>query len=361
MKQDRAITAIGLLTAFMGLLMLSVGRFILGGIVMLLAFGIFWTRGGGKFNDRSIYEKIIRTDLGIDELYEKIKDIDTPFGKPWIAGHKGYEGDSIVFGPGKFRDCVVISRVKGGSLSIKHLTLTENIIRGEEDEYRFSDLINTAEAEVTPERYAVFAGFKLASVMLVKHLMEIVEKLSEDRNAEVPDSLDFFTFYYHNSSDGYLRNSGGDEVLKIEHSYKPFRSAVLDADGNEMASVMPHAFDGKGIVLDTAGYEMFANGEHYGEIKRLKEGRQEGFICSTEEGEFRVNIFPSCMRAKVSCNYTVEHEGELKAVIGGSPSLQFDNEGWCRNDLILSYDDDYLVLYAILEIFILTLNSRFLK
>ena len=361
MKQDRAITAIGLLTAFMGLLMLSVGRFILGGIVMLLAFGIFWTRGGGKFNDRSIYEKIIKTDLGIDELYEKIKDIDTPFDKPWIAGHKGYEGDSIVFGPGKFRDCVVISRVKGGSLSIKHLTLTENIIRGEEDEYRFSDLINTAEAEVTPERYAVFAGFKLASVMLVKHLMEIVEKLSEDRNAEVPDSLDFFTFYYHNSSDGYLRNSGGDEVLKIEHSYKPFRSAVLDADGNEMASVMPHAFDGKGIVLDTAGYEMFANGEHYGEIKRLKEGRQEGFICSTEEGEFRVNIFPSCMRAKVSCNYTVEHEGELKAVIGGSPSLQFDNEGWCRNDLILSYDDDYLVLYAILEIFILTLNSRFLK
>ena len=334
MKQDKAMRAIGVLTVLMGLLMLSVGKFIMGGIVMLLAFGIFWTRGGGKFNDRSIYEKVVKTDLGIDELYEKIKDIDTPFGKPWIAGHKGYEGDSIVFGPGKFKDCVVISRVKN-SLSIKHLTLIENIIR--------------------------FAGFKLAAVMLVKHLMEIVEKLSADRNAEVPDSLDFFTFYYHNSSDGYLRNSDGEEVLKVEHSYSPFRSAVLDSDGSEMASVMPHAFDGKGIVLDMAGYEMFANGEHYGEIKRFKDGKKEGFICSTEEGEFRVNIFPSCMRAKVSCNYTVERDGELKAVIGGSPSLQFDNEGWCRNDLILSYDDDYLVLYAILEIFILTLNSRFLK
>lgn len=360
MKQDRAMTAIGILTVLMGLLMLSVGKFIMGGIVMLLAFGIFWTRGGGKFNDRSIYEKVVKTDLGIDELYEKIKDIDTPFGKPWIAVHKGYEGDSIIFGPGKFKDMVAISRVKD-SLSIKHLTLIENIIRGEEDEYRFSDLVNTAEAEVTPERYAIFAGFKLAAVMLVKHLMEIVEKLSADRNAEVPDSLDFFTFYYHNSSDGYLRNSDGEEVLKVEHSYSPFRSAVLDSDGSEMASVMPHAFDGKGIVLDMAGYEMFANGEHYGEIKRFKDGKQEGFICSTEEGEFRVNIFPSCMRAKVSCNYTVERDGELKAVIGGSPSLQFDNEGWCRNDLILSYDDDYLVLYAILEIFILTLNSRFLK
>ena len=160
------MTAIGILTVLMGLLMLSVGKFIMGGIVMLLAFGIFWTRGGGKFNDRSIYEKVVKTDLGIDELYEKIKDIDTPFGKPWIAVHKGYEGDSIIFGPGKFKDMVAISRVKD-SLSIKHLTLIENIIRGEEDEYRFSDLVNTAEAEVTPERYAIFAGFKLAAVMLV--------------------------------------------------------------------------------------------------------------------------------------------------------------------------------------------------
>lgn len=360
MKLDKTITALGVMTVFIGLLMLTVGRFIMGGIILLLAFGIFWTRGGGKFNDRSIYEKVVKTDLGIDELYEKIKDIDTPFGKAWIAGHKGYEGDSIIFGPGSFKDIVAISRVKD-SLSIKHLTLTENIIRKEEDEYRFSGLVNTAEAEVTPERYAVFAGFKLAAVMLVKHLMELVEKLDEDRNAEVPDSLDFFTFYYHNSSDGYLRNSEGDGVLKAEHSYSPFRSAVLDADGNEMASVMPHAFNAKGIVLDTAGYELFANGEHYGEIKRFKEGRQEGFICSTDDGEFRVNIFPSCMRAKVSCNYTVEREGELKAVIGGSPSLQFDNEGWCRNDLVLAYDEDYLVLYAILEIFILTLNARFLK
>ena len=67
------------------------------------------------------------------------------------------------------------------------------------------------------------------------------------------------------------------------------------------------------------------------------------------------------MKAKISCNYTIEHEGKLKAVIGGSPNLLFDQYGRCRNDLINSYDDDYLVLYAIAEIFILTNNSKFLK
>ena len=53
--------------------------------------------------------------------------------------------------------------------------------------------------------------------------------------------------------------------------------------------------------------------------------------------------------------------GELKAVIGGSPNIIFDEQGNCRSDLINSYDDDYLVLYAVIEVFILTLNSQFLK
>lgn len=354
------MTVIGTLTAIMALLMISVGRFIMGGIVALIAFGIFWNRGGGKFNDRSVFEKIVKTDLTVADLYEKIKDMDTPLGKAWMAGCKGFEGDCVVFGPGKFSDCIVVGRA-GKNMDIKHVNMTENIIRDEADEYRFSDLVDPSEVNVSPERYAVFAGFKLASVMLVRDLMELTEKLSADSSAKVPEETGFFRFYYHNSSDGHFRDSDGSMVLKVECAYDPFIAAVLDEDGNEMASVKPRAFGAKGIVSDPAGYELFANGEHYGEIRKYKEGKNEGFICECEEGEFRATIFPACYKAKISCNYTVEHDGELKAVIGGSPNLLFDEEGWCRNDLILSYDDDYLVLYAILQVFILTLNSRFLK
>ena len=67
------------------------------------------------------------------------------------------------------------------------------------------------------------------------------------------------------------------------------------------------------------------------------------------------------MRANISCNYMVEKDGELKAVIGGSPNVLFDTIGYCQNDLILSYDEDYLVLYAAIEIFIMTHNKKFLK
>ncbi len=360
MKEDKAITAVGILAIILGLLMMSVGRFIMGGITLLIAFGIFWNRGGGTRNDRSIYEKVVKTDMSIAEIYEKLRDLDTPLGRPWIAEHKGFSGDSIVFGPCSFKDCVVISRDKG-LVDIKHVTRLENIIRKEEDEYRFENMVDPQEAEVTPERYAVFAGFKLASVMLVRHLAELIGKLNGDRNTVVPESLDFYRFYYHNSAEGYFRDSDGNDVLRVETSLRPFAAKVFDTDGNEMASVMPHAFDNKGYPVESAGFELFSDGEHFGEFRKFKDSSGEGFIADTDAGVFTMKLFPSCMKAKISCNYMIEHEGKIKAVIGGSPNLLFDQHGRCRNDLINSYDDDYLVLYAIAEIFILTLNSKFLK
>ena len=360
MKEDKAITAVGVLAVILGLLMMSVGRFIMGGITLLLAFGVFWNRGGGKRIDRSIYEKTVTTDLTISELYEKLRDLNTPLGTPWIAEYKGYAGDSIVFGPCSFKDCVVISRGKN-LINIKHVTRLEDISRKEEDEFRFENLVNTEEAEVTPARYAVFAGFKLASVMLVKHLTELIGSIDKDRDAAVPESMDFYRFYYHNSYEGYFRDSDGSDVLRVETSLRPFTAKVFDTDGNEMASVVPHAFDRKGFPAESAGFELLSDGEHFGEIRKFRDSRGEGFEADTDAGIFRMTLFPSCMKARISCNYMIEHEGKLKAVIGGSPNLLFDQYGRCRNDIINSYDDDYLVLYAIAEVFILTLNSKFLK
>ncbi|MBR0308717.1 MAG: hypothetical protein IJH92_07475 [Mogibacterium sp.] len=360
MKEDRLITTVGVLAVVLALMSMSVGKYIMGGIIMLVAFGIFWNRGGGKFNDRSIYEKIVKSDLTIDELYEKLKDVDTPFGKAWKAEHKGFSGESIVFGPGRFKDCVIISRDRG-KIDIKHITKIDNIVRSSDQEYRFSDLIDSAGTEVTPERYSVFAGFKLASVMLVKHLFELITELSTNKDAPIPDSLDFFKFYYHNSSEGFFRDSEGNDVLKVDTAVAPFTARVLDTEGAEMASVVPRAFNARGEVADSAGFDILADGESYGEITILKDGKKEGFIVNTPDGEFRVVLFPACLRANISCNYTIENNSGLMAVTGGSPNLLFDSEGRCQNDVILSYDDDYLVLYAMIEVFIMTLNRRFLK
>lgn len=128
-----------------------------------------------------------------------------------------------------------------------------------------------------------------------------------------------------------------------------------------MASVVPHAMNQRDEPVDSAGFELLTGEGHFGEIRRFRDSSGEGFIAETDAGKFTLRLFPSCMKARISNNYTIEHEGKLKAVIGGSPNLLFDEYGRCRNDIINSYDDDYLVFYAIAEVFILTNNSKFLK
>ena len=128
MKADRLTTLITALAALTGLLAISVGKYIMGGIILLLSFGMFWNRGGGSINDRSIYENEVKSELTIPELYEKLKDMDTPLGRAWLGEHKGFPGKSIIFGPSTFKDVVVIS-AKNGKLNIKHITLLDNIVR----------------------------------------------------------------------------------------------------------------------------------------------------------------------------------------------------------------------------------------
>lgn len=360
MKEDRMMTILGALAAFMGILAISVGRWIMGGIILLLAFGIFYNRGFGKFNDRSLYEKVIKTDVTVAELYEKLKDTDTPLGRAWIAGHKGFDGDSIVFGPNVFKDCVIISR-KGGSLDVKHITLVDNIIRDDSEEYRFKDFIDPNSTEVTPKRYSIFASFKLASVMLVQHLTDFIIAFDKDRSTAAPAAYDIFKFYYHNSSEGHFLDEEDNEILTADACFAPFRARVLDAEGEEMASIKPHAFDRKGMIAESAGFELTANGEHFGEITKEKIDGVDVFTVDSEAGVFKVRNIPACRRANIACNYVIEQDGEIKAVIGGSPNILFDTTGRCQNDIVLSYDDDYLVLYSVIELFIVTLNKKFLK
>ena len=73
MKAERIQTLTGILAIVCGVLALSAGRWIMGGIIIMLAFGMFWNRGFGGINERSIYENEINSDLTIPEIYERIK------------------------------------------------------------------------------------------------------------------------------------------------------------------------------------------------------------------------------------------------------------------------------------------------
>ncbi len=360
MRQDRMLTIAAVVLLVLGFITMLSGHVVYGGVVALFGFGIFYLRGSGGYNSRSLYEKQIKANIEIKALYEKLKDMDTPLGKAWLGGHKDLEGDCMIFGPNVFWDCIVIGR-SGAQIVMKHTMETNKILRDANEEYRFERLADPAEYEATPERYAIYAGFRLTSVVMLDHLLKIVSDIASGKDVVIPEDLEDYRFYYHNSSNGWFKDSEGNAVLQVDYSFNPFRAAVLGADGDEMAAVIPHAFNKREEPVAGAGFELTANGEHFGEIRPFKEREGEGFIAETEDGTYRIRLFPAVRKGNISCNYRIERDGKLMAVIAGSPNLIFDGIGTCRNDIVHSYDDDYLVLYAVIEVFLLTLHSRFLK
>ena len=176
MKQDRMLTAAAVVLLVLGFITMLSGHVVYGGVVALFGFGIFYLRGQGGFNKRSLYEKQIKADTEINELYEKLRDMDTPLGKAWIGGHKDFSGDCIIFGPDVFWDCIVVGR-SGPNIVMKHTMEINKILRDARDEYRFEKLSDLKEYETTPERYAIYAGFRLSSVIMLDHLLKIVSDI----------------------------------------------------------------------------------------------------------------------------------------------------------------------------------------
>jgi len=360
MKEDRITTLIGVLLGAMALMSFSVGKVIMGGIFLLLTFGVFHNRGRGNINDRSIYENEVKSDFTIHELCDILKGMETPFGKPWLAKHEKHVGEIIVFGPNTLKDCIIVFRNKD-KINIKHITRLGYIVRRPEDEYRFENLLDIEGVDVTPERYSIFAAYKLVAVIMVRHLREMIEKMTAGEEIDVPSELDIFNFYYHNAYNGWFLDSEGRQVLKVETSFDIFKSKVIDSEGNVLAEVIPHGFDVRGRVKESAGFELIADGEHYAEVYKGTNKGRDYLSLDTPSGKFEVTSFPACRRANIGCNYTITLDGEIKAVIGGSARLVFEGLGRQQNDVVLSFDDDYLVLYAIIEVLIMTLNKRYLK
>lgn len=358
MKSDRLMTIIAFALGIFGAFALVSAKFIIGGLCMVSGLVVFWFRGTGKFNERSPYEKVVKAKgTTISQIYEEIKDIDTPFGKPWLAGHHGYEGDSIVFGPNIYKDMIVISYdAKRSEINLKHINKVANINRTADEDWRFENLINAADIDVTPSSYSDYASYKLICAVMLMHLTDIVQMVVDGETDFAPAELDKFNLYYYNTGEGEVRDLDGSKYMIAEQEYNPFTAKVFDMDGNELASIVPQAYDRKGRVVDKAGYEMFADGVHYADIIRDVSLKHDTFYIRTGDEEFCASNFMGVDRGNITYNYMITKDGKTVAVVGGNPKLVFDGLGSCEHDLILSYDDDYLTLYTEFWIFIMTLN-----
>lgn len=362
MKTDRILTIFAFVFGVSGALFVTRGKFVLGAALLAVGVAIFFFRSSSKFNSRSQYEKICRTfGATIQDVYELLKNMDTPLGKPWIAHHRGYSGDSIVFGPNEFKDMVVISiSDKKPEFSIKHINKVENIqLNDKKDASRFDKILPPDSMDVTPKTYSHYAAEKLMCAKMIDDLIHILEKYTADIKPDVPKKYGSYNTFYYNSGDGFVRDMKGSKYLKLESQYEPFLARALDADTNEeAANIIPRAYNKNGKVVDKAGYDMFADGEAYANVSREVTFKHDTFIFDVDKvTEFTAENFAAIQRANVKYNYIIKLNDEVKAIVAGNPGLDFEDIGMSQQYVIMSYDDDYLTLYASFINFLMTLNS----
>ncbi|MBQ0040502.1 MAG: hypothetical protein KBS56_00490 [Clostridiales bacterium] len=360
MKQDKFFTIIGWFCGFCGVMELVIGKMIVGGALIGIGAVMLFVRGSGKSNQRSLYEKIVKTNgLTIEDVYDKIKTVNTPLGKAWLGEHEGFPGKSIIYGPTQYNDMITISMdKKKPEFNMRHINKLENVrTLDAEDDKRFDHCLNLTETKVTPKAYAEFVSFKIASVVMLNWLVGEITKMTQGSTDKV-GKPGKYKVYQCNSSDRYVKDMKGNCYMRVIGEYRPFRAMVFDADDEEeLMNVVPRKCDRKNQVIDSYGFDMYYEGEQYATVVRKAIDGHDAFRINTDDEEFKVISFAAVQRANVKSNYYIYRNDELKAIVAGIPNIQFEDLGQCRQQIIMSYDDDYLVLYASIVNFLMTLNN----
>lgn len=342
------------LLIFAGVIGILTGQYVIGGILLLAAFAVHNVVGGGDFNERNLYEKRIENcgDMSVEQLYELLKNMDTPLGKCWLAGLEGMEGRSIIFGPGMFKDYIAVGK-EGNTICLKSSTVLPHIKPNEEDEWRMDVIVDTEGLDVNPKNYSGFASFKVVAAAMMDDLVDMIGEIAGGNRDAVKGSLDVFKLYHYDSTDSIVRDLEDNEYAKCSAVYDPLSVVVYSNESEELVTI-------KATPGGKSSFDVTVSGEKYGTLRKDMTSKHDEYYMDSPEGEVRVIGFRAVRKANVSCNYRIQFKGVDKAVIAANAGLKFEDHGFVENNMICSYDDDFLVFYIAIEDFILT-HNRYVK
>lgn len=351
MNKDRLFKIIFALVILLAILFFSVGKWTFSGIAVLVAAAMYMNAGGGDFNSRNLYEKKVENQKGwtLDQLYRMLTDMNTPLGRCWVGSRKESQEPCIVFGPAPFKDYILIT-VNEKEIGLVSGTEVEHLVYPESEAWRFQEIIDTENLEVTPKRYSAFAGDKVITAVLMSDLADQISNLMKDASP-LPEELDMFTLYHYNSHDTTVRDLEENCYARTSTAFDPLSIVIYDMDGNETAKVTGD------LKNRAAGFKVQIGEEDYGTIYCDKNSKQDAYYLEGADGMFRLESFRAVRRANVGMNYTLTLDGEIKAVLASSPRIRFTSTGLIENDVICSFDNEYLLWYLIIQETVTALNG----
>lgn len=357
MRKETVFRIFAGLSFFLGVMMIFTGSAFYGFAFICLSVGVILTTSVGKNkNERDQYDKIISgaQDFDLDGLFDALAAEKNGLGGVWKARHDSVPDQCIVIGPSPFKDYIIVGK-SDDKLILKGSFNTSHLRYSADEAWRFEHCVDTSEMPVTAKNYSIFAAYKLVTVMMLDDLTKYCEGIINGSDEELGRTFGEHTLFHYDSSDGIVKDIDDNEYASVETTRKPLNVTVRNTDGEQVSAVTE--LDKK---KDVFLYDVNLYGEGYGKVRKDLKSYRDVYVCETPDGTFRLESFAAVRYANLAANYRLMLDGETKAILACNAGIRFGDSGLLTNDIIISYDDDFLLVYITLEE-MLTGANAFLK
>lgn len=314
-------------------------------ILLIEAIFIFMLAKGSVYNEAVDGIQIV-TELHtpINELFEAFKDVDTPYGRPWMGHVKSIEEECMIYGPTK-DDSFLFAYYSFGKFFIGENGYYASLNEEDAEEHLVDITIGNGHendedaplfnliGRLYPAMYrSMFTAYAQTGIAEWKY-----GSLSNGNGAKVYTFDEHFAWFhqiYH------LINQDGNQIYEIKGMvpFKTFR-LIDSARGEEvlrMTKRLFHLFP---------RYDFYIDGKFYGFMRQRAKIWHDEFKMNTADGCLKLRK----INATISTNYAVYMDDCLIGTLSENLSLHIRNLVF-DNFTITVFDDKYLPLLTAMGI-----------
>lgn len=284
-----------------------------------------------------LYATLDGFDIPVVELYEAFKDVDTPYGKPWIGVVSGTKDQSLIYGP-MHNDCFLFAHYVLGKFTITASDQISYLVENEDLEaHRLPEDIGSKD-------YENGRNFNLMSWQYPKNYANMFEQYATTHDAvwtgpdftkPMEEKIYAFDGKFSMISQKYnLIDEYGTCIYEISSS--PLRKCFMIKDSNTKEVVFRIT---KRRFHFFPRYDFYYNKKKYGTMRQEAVLKRDVFSMKTADGYLELKE----ILLTIGVNYGVYMDHRIIGFISENLNLTIENV-LLDNYAITVYDERYRAL-----------------
>ena len=261
-----------------------------------------------------------KNGVGLDQIFEAFKDLETCFGKPWRGKLKPLGNKAILFGPNSEGEYIYVHAFGKGRVSIAQNDQPSYILPKKRDEWR----LEVTEAPDVPDRLDDIIRYQFVTASILPELTRRIQEFLDTGIADLsPMGIGKSELVYifneeftWNGQDFSLFDTDGNEEIRVVAPIpcKTFR-LFEPQSGEEVFMLTKRIFH----IMPT--YDLFESGRKIGRMKKRLIFHHKHFVAETPRGKLEMRN----MNATIGSNYQVRLGGKQIGTVARILNVELSN------------------------------------